>query len=72
MTTSCGPGLSPAPWSAEALHPATALPVTLVRRDSYGSYGLSAPVPALGLSHPTLPGAGPGSGVARVVSFVRP
>ena len=57
---------------SEALHPATALPVTLVGRDPYGSYGLSAPVPALGISLPTLAGAGPGSGVARVVSFVRP
>jgi hypothetical protein len=57
--------------SAEALRPATALPVTLGGRDSTDYYGLSAPVPALGISHPTLAGAGAGSGVARVASFVR-
>jgi hypothetical protein len=54
--------------SAEALRPATALPVALGGRDSTGYYGLSAPVPALGISHPTLTGAGPGSGVARVAT----
>ena len=69
--------LPPAPHcrlseSAEALRPAAALPATLVGRDSHGYYGLSAPVPALGISHPTLTGAGPGSGVARVASFVLP
>jgi hypothetical protein len=55
---------------SEALCPATALPVTLGGRHSTGYYGLSAPVPALGISHPTLTGAGSGSGVARVASFV--
>src|SRR5919206_5131631 len=54
--------------SAEALRPATALPVTLVGRDSHGYYGLSVPLPALGISHPTLSGTGTGSGVARVAS----
>ena len=41
-------------------------------RHSHGYYGLSAPVPAWVISLPTLTGAGSGSGVARVVSFVRP
>ena len=58
--------------SAEALRPATALPVALVGRDSHGYYGLSAPLSALGISHPTLTGADSGSGVARVASFVLP
>jgi hypothetical protein len=49
-----------------------ALPMTLDGRDSIGYYGLSVPVPALGISPPILAEAGPGSGVARVVSFVRP
>jgi len=56
---------------AEALRPATALPVTLVGRDSHGYYGLSAPLLTLGISHPTIPGADTGSGVARVASFVQ-
>ena len=63
----CSPALT-----AEVLRPATALPVTLGGRDSTGYYDLSAPVPALGISHPTLAGAGPGSGVAHVASFVLP
>ena len=58
--------------SAEALRPATALPVALVGRNPHGYYGLSAPLSALGISHPTLAGAGSGSGVARVASVVRP
>jgi hypothetical protein len=57
--------------TAEALRPATALPVTLGGRDSTSDYGLSAPVPALVISRPTLAGAGTGSGVARVASVVR-
>jgi hypothetical protein len=63
----CSPSLT-----AEALRPATALPVTLGGRDSTDYYGLSAPVPTLGIRHPTLAGVGSGSGVARVASFVRP
>ena len=55
---------------SEALCPATALPVTLGGRDSTGYYGLSAPVPTLGISRLTLAGVGSGSGVARVASFV--
>jgi hypothetical protein len=58
--------------SAEALPPAMALPMTLDGRDSIGYSDLSAPVLALGIRHPTLSGARAGSGVARVVSFVRP
>ena len=42
--------------SAEALRPATALPVTLVGRDSHGYYGLSASVSTLAISRPTLTG----------------
>jgi hypothetical protein len=57
---------------SEALCPATALPVTLGGRDSTGYYGLSAPIPALVISRPTLAGAGLGSGVAHVASFVLP
>jgi hypothetical protein len=57
--------------SAQALRPAAALPAALGGRDSTGYYGLSAPVPALVISRPTIAGAGPGSGVARVASFVR-
>jgi hypothetical protein len=56
---------------SEALCPAMALPMTLGGRHSTGYYGLSVPVPALGISRPTRVGAGPGSGVARVVTFVR-
>src|SRR5919109_4394049 len=55
---------------AEALRPATALPVTLGGRHSTGYYGLSAPVPTLAISPPTLSGVGPGSGVAHVASVV--
>ena len=40
--------------SAEALYPATALPVILGGRDATGYYGLSVPVSALGISHPIL------------------
>jgi hypothetical protein len=58
--------------SAQALRPATALPVALGGRHSTGYYGLSAPVPALGISRPTIAGAGPGPGVARVASVVLP
>ena len=58
--------------SAEALRPVAALPATLGGRHATGYYGLSAPVPTWGISHPTLAGVGPGSGVARVASFVRP
>ena len=58
--------------SAEALRPAAALPAAPAGRDPHGYYGLSAPVPALVISRPTIPGAGTGSGVARVASFVRP
>jgi hypothetical protein len=58
--------------TAEALRPVMVLPMTLGGRHSIGYYGLSAPVPALGISHPTITGAGPGSGVARVASFVLP
>ena len=58
--------------SAAALRPATAVPVTLVGRDSHGYYGLSAPESAWGISHPTHPGAESGSGVARVANFVLP
>jgi hypothetical protein len=57
---------------AEALHPATALPVALGGRHPTGYYGLSAPVPTLAISPPTLAGVGPGSGVARVVTFMLP
>ena len=65
------------PWSissmtAKALRPATALPVTLVGRDSHGYYGLSVPVPKLAIRQPTLAGVGSGSGVAHVASFVLP
>ncbi len=56
--------------TAEALRPATALPVALVGRDSIGYDGLSAPVPTLAISQPTLMGVGSGSGVAHVASFV--
>jgi hypothetical protein len=58
--------------TAEALRPATALLVTLGGRHSTGYYGLSAPVPTLAISRPTLTGVGSGSGVARVASFVLP
>jgi hypothetical protein len=58
--------------SAQALRPAAALPAALGGRDSTGYYGLSAPVPALVISRPILAEAGPGSGVARVASFVQP
>ena len=44
----CAPSLT-----AEALRPATALPVTLVGRDSHGYYGLSAPLLVLAISQPT-------------------
>jgi hypothetical protein len=44
--------------SAEILRPATALPVTLVGRDSHGYYGLSAPVSALVISRSILAEAG--------------
>jgi hypothetical protein len=44
--------------SAEALRPATALPVALVGRDSHGYYGLSAPLLALVISRPILTEAG--------------
>jgi hypothetical protein len=44
--------------SAEALRPATALPVAQVGRNSHGYYGLSAPVPALVISRPILTEAG--------------
>jgi hypothetical protein len=57
---------------SEALRPDTALPVSLGGRDSTGYYGLSAPVPTLAISQPTLAGVGPGSGVAHVASFVLP
>ena len=57
---------------SEALRPATALPVALGGRYSTGYYGLSAPVPTLAISQPTLAGVGPGSGVAHVASFVLP
>jgi hypothetical protein len=40
---------------SEALCPATALPVTLVGRDSHGYYGLSAPLRILAISQPILP-----------------
>ena len=53
---------------AEALRPAAALPAAPVGRDPHGYYGLSAPVPALVISRPTIAGAGSGSGVARVVT----
>ena len=56
--------------TAEALRPATALPVALVGRHSHGYDGLSAPVPTLAISQPTLTGVGSGSGVAYVASFV--
>jgi hypothetical protein len=56
--------------SAEALRPATALPVALVGRNPHCYYGLSAPVPTLAISQPTLPGVG--SGVAHAPSFVLP
>jgi hypothetical protein len=56
--------------SAEALRPAAALPAALVGRDPHGYYGLSAPVPTLAISQPTLTGVGSGSGVAHVASFV--
>jgi hypothetical protein len=51
------------PWSissmtAEALRPATALPVALGGRHSTGYYGLSAPVSALVISRPILTEAG--------------
>ena len=46
----CSPSLS-----AEALRPATALPVALGGRDSTGYYGLSAPMVALAISPPTSP-----------------
>jgi len=55
--------------SAEALRPATALPVTLGGRNATGYYGLSAPVPTLASSQPTLAGVGSGSGVARMATF---
>jgi hypothetical protein len=55
--------------SAEALRPATVLPVTLGGRHSTGYYGLSAPVPTLAISQPTLAGVGYGSGVARIATF---
>jgi hypothetical protein len=58
--------------TAEVLRPATALPVALGGRDSTGYYGLSAPVPTLAISQPTLTGVGPGSGVAHVARFVLP
>jgi len=58
--------------TAEALRPATALPVALGGRHSTGYYSLSAPVPALAISQPTLTGVGSGSGVARIASFVLP
>jgi hypothetical protein len=58
--------------TAEALRPATALPVTLGGRHATDYYGLSAPVPALVISRPTMPGVGPGSGVAHVASVVLP
>jgi len=58
--------------TAEALCPATALPVALGGRDSTGYYGLSAPVPTLAISQPTLAGVGSGSGVAHVASIVLP
>ena len=57
---------------SEALRPAAALPAAPVGRDSHGYYGLSVPVPALVISRPTIAGASPGSGVARVASFVLP
>ena len=57
---------------SEALRPAAALPATLGGRDSTGYYGPSAPLPALVISRPTIAGAGTGSGVARVASFVLP
>jgi hypothetical protein len=44
--------------TAEALRPATALPVALGGRDSTGYYGLSAPVPTLVISRPILTEAG--------------
>ena len=50
----CAPSLS-----AEALRPAAALLAAPVGRDSHGYYGLSAPVPALGISRPTLIGSQP-------------
>jgi hypothetical protein len=56
--------------TAEALRPATALPVALGGRHSTDYYGLSAPVPTLAISQPTLTGVGSGSGVARIASFV--
>jgi len=49
-----------------------ALPIALGGRNSTGYYGLSAPVPTLVISRPTIAGAGPGSGVAHVASFVLP
>ena len=57
--------------SAEALRPAAALPAALGGRHATGYSGLSAPLPTLGISHPTLTGVGSGSGVARVASFVQ-
>src|SRR5918992_3788014 len=57
--------------SAKALRPAAALPAAPVGRHSHGYYGLSAPVPALVISRPTIAGAGPGSGVAHVARVVR-
>ena len=58
--------------TAKALRPAAALPTALVGRNPHGYYGLSAPVPTLAISQPTLAGVGPGSGVAHVASFVLP
>ena len=58
--------------TAEALRPATALPVALGGRNSTGYYGLSVLILALGISHPTITGAGTSSGVAHVASFVLP
>jgi hypothetical protein len=63
----CSPSLS-----AEARRPATALPAALGGRESTGYYGLSAPVPTLAISQPTLTGVGSASGVAHVASFVLP
>jgi hypothetical protein len=58
--------------TAQALRPAAALPAALGGRHATGSYGLAAPVPAVVISRPSLTGAEPGSGVARVASVVRP
>ena len=57
--------------AAQALRPAAALPAAPVGRNPHGYYGLSSPVPALVISRPTIAGAGTGSGVARVASFMR-